>query len=207
MSSKRIGIFGGSFDPIHIGHLLIAEAASEQFSLDEVRFIPAAIAPHKQHRQPADAKHRIEMLRLAIGGNEKFVIDEREITRGGTSYTVETLRELKNELGAAELFFVMGADSLAEFGTWREPAEICKLAFMVVVARGGRSLPDLNDLKKFLPNSDTQPLENHLLKLPQLEISSTEIRRLAATGKSIRYQVPAAVAAYIHLNKVYAAEN
>lgn len=205
VGSQRLGILGGSFDPIHLGHLLIAELACEQLQLSEVRFIPAAISPLKQDRQPTDAKHRVEMIRLAISGNTHFKLDERELRRVGPSYTVDTLAELKSELPEAELVFIMGADSLAELSAWREPARICELAFLAIAARGGQPAPNLEPLRRYLPHDQVNSAEEHLLRLPQLEISSTDIRQRVRSGKSIRYQVPAAVEAYISATKLYLA--
>ena len=202
---QRLGILGGSFDPIHFGHLLIAELACEQLQLSEVRFIPAAISPLKQDNQPTDAKHRVEMIRLAIGGNAHFKLDERELRRVGPSYTVDTLVELKSEVPDAELVFIMGADSLADLPAWREPARICELAFLAIAARGGQPPPDLELLRRFLPQDPVDNPTEHLLSLPQLEISSSDIRQRVRSGKSIRYQVPAAVEAYISAAKLYLA--
>ncbi len=199
----RIGVYGGSFDPIHLGHLLIAEIAREQLNLSEVRFLPAALSPLKQDQKPTEAKHRVEMMRLAIGGNSYFKLDERELRRGGTSYTVDTLAELKAEQAGAELLFLMGADSLADFHAWREPARICELAFVAVVARGGRPAPDLDQLRRYLPKTHSVNVDAHLVSVPQVEISSTEIRARVRNGKSIRYQVPAAVEAYIAAANLY----
>lgn len=199
----RIGVLGGTFDPIHVGHLLIAECAREHLRLSQVRFIPAAVAPHKQGQLSTDSKHRLEMLRLAIGGNPHFVADDRELIRGGTSYTVDTLGELKREFPESKLFFLMGADSLADLHTWREPAKICEIAFVAVFARAGLAPPDLNLLKPFLPQETTAQLQAHLVPMPQVEISSSEIRGRIAAGKSVRYQIHPAVAAYIAANKLY----
>lgn len=201
---QRVGILGGSFDPIHIGHLLIAEYAREQLQLSEVRFIPAAISPLKLDKQPTDAKHRVEMVRLAIGGNVHFRLDERELRRDGPSYTVDTLAELKSEYPDAELVFIMGADALADLQAWREPERICQLAFLAIALRGGRPAPDLDLLRRFLPQARVANAEEHILHLPQLEISSTDIRNRIRAGKTIRYQVPTAVEAYIATAKLYA---
>jgi len=203
VGKQRVGILGGSFDPIHIGHLLIAEYAREQLQLSEVRFIPAAISPLKQDKQPTDAKHRVEMIRLAIGGNAHFKLDERELRRLGPSYTVDTLAELKSETPDTELVFIMGADSLADLQAWREPKRICQLAFLAIAGRGGRPAPDLEQLRRYLPQDQVATAAEHILSLPQLEISSTDIRQRIRTGKSIRYQVPAAVEAYISAAKLY----
>lgn len=203
----RIGVWGGTFDPVHLGHLLIAERAREQFKLDQVRWIPAALAPHVTLKQSTDSTHRLAMVQLAINGNHSFVCDDRELRRGGKSYTIDTLSELAQEFPGSELLFLMGADSLREFGNWRQPAEICKAAHIVVVARGGQPKPDLQSLNQYLPNAATteQLEQGHLLQMPQVEISSTEIRDRVLRGLSIRYLVPAAVEAYITQHRLYQA--
>ncbi len=202
-SSQRIGLFGGSFDPIHIGHLLIAELCREQLELAEVRFIPAATSPLKLDQPALDAKHRLEMVRLAISGHAKFAADDRELRRGGTSYTVETLRELAREMPDADFVLIMGADSLADLDSWREPGEICQIAFVAVVARGGHPAPDMNILKPYLPHDQTMNIDEHLVKLPQIEISSRDLRRRIADGRSTRYQLHPAVEAYIESHSLY----
>ena len=146
-SRKRIGLLGGSFDPIHIGHLLIAEQCREQLALDEVRFLPAAISPLKLDQPGLDAKHRLEMVGLAISGNAHFSLDDREQRRGGPSFTVDTLRELVQEMPTADFVWILGSDSLADLDRWREPDQICQLAFVVVVARGGHAAPDMSLLQ------------------------------------------------------------
>ncbi|MCA9131567.1 MAG: nicotinate (nicotinamide) nucleotide adenylyltransferase [Planctomycetales bacterium] len=202
----RVGIFGGTFDPLHVGHLLLAEQAWEALDLREVRFIPAALAPHKQHLQAAEAKHRWEMLQLALGGNPHFIADDRELRRGGTSYTIETLQELERDLPQADLVLLLGADSLAELHTWRSPEEICQRAFVAILARGGQPPPDLQQLARYLPADQLPDLESHRLPMPQIEISSSDIRQRIAAGKSVRYQLHPAVAAYIETHKLYAGE-
>ncbi len=201
--ARRIGVFGGSFDPIHVGHLLIAEHCRDELALDEVRFILAATAPHKQQHAVADAKHRWEMLRLAIGGNLNFVADDRELRRGGTSYTVATLEELTREMPSAKFYFLMGADSLFDFHTWRAPSEICRMAHVIVVARGGLAQPKMELLRPYLFEPDRADLNEHLVRMPQFEISSTEIRDRVKMGRSIRYRVPSAVEAYIATHELY----
>ncbi len=200
---QRIGVFGGTFDPIHLGHLLIAETAREHLALQQVRFVIAATSPHKQDRPPTDEKTRLEMLKLSIGGNPYFIVDDRELRRGGTSYTVDTLLDLKSEWPDADLIFLMGADSLAELHTWREPARICELAFVAVIARGGHAAPDLQQLRPFLPANELGDLDSHLVPMPQLEISSTEIRKRIELGKSVRYQLHPAVESYIKAHGLY----
>jgi nicotinate-nucleotide adenylyltransferase len=200
---QRIGLMGGTFDPIHVGHLLAAEQCREQLQLDEVRFVLAATSPFKMAGASADSKHRWDMLQLAIGGNPYFRADDRELKRGGTSYTVDTLREILSESPTARIVFLMGADSLADFAQWREPAEICRLAFVAVVARGGYVAPDLKLLRPFLPPTEHLSLDDHVVHMPQCEISSTAIRQATAQGRSIRYQVTPAVSAYIDQHKLY----
>lgn len=200
--SKRLGLIGGTFDPIHIGHLLAAEQCREQLQLDEMRFLLAATSPFKLEQHAADAKHRLEMVQLAIGGNRAFQVDQRELHRGGTSYTVESLREIRDELPDTEIVFLMGADSLADFAKWREPAEICRLAFVVIVARGGCPLPNLQLLANYLPSSNDDP-QDHSIAMPQCDISSSTIRQHVAQSRSIRYQVPPAVEAYILRHGLY----
>jgi nicotinate-nucleotide adenylyltransferase len=202
---QRIGILGGTFDPIHIGHLLIAEQAREHLQLDQIRFIPAAQAPHKQHLQPTAAQQRWQMVQLAIGGNACFTADDRELRRGGTSYTVDTLAELRQELPDASLFFLIGADSLEELHTWREPAKICEMAFIAVLARGGHQPPNMQLLSPYLPPGQREQAAEHLIPMPQIEISSSHIRANIATGKSVRYQLHPAVEAYISTQGLYRA--
>ncbi len=185
---------------MHVGHLLAAEQCRQQLQLSELRFIPAFVSPFKLDKQAADPKHRLEMLRLATQSNPAFRVDDRELKREGTSFTVDTLRELKSENPESELVFLMGADSLAEFDKWREPAEICRLARVVVVARGGAQPPDLTVLQRYLTEGHAA---QHLIQMPQCEISSSSIRAAVAQGQSIRYQVPAAVAAYIAQHELY----
>ncbi len=200
---QRVGIYGGSFDPIHFGHLLIAELVRERLNLDEIRFVPAAVSPLKLNQQPTDAKHRVDMIRLAIGGNVHFKLDERELQRGGPSFTVDTLAEIKAESPSSDLFFLMGADSLADFHAWREPQRICELAFVAIVARGGHATPDLAKIQTYLPKDQAKQAAEHLVQVPQFEISSTEIRERVRHAMSIRYQVPAAVEVYIESAKLY----
>src|SRR5688500_10806095 len=121
----RLGLFGGTFDPVHYGHLLLAEACREQCRLDELWFVPAAVPPHKQERTLSPAKERVEMLRLAVGGHPAFSVSTLEIDRGGVSYTVNTLDAVRLSRPEATLFFPMGADSLVDLPTWREPRRIC----------------------------------------------------------------------------------
>jgi nicotinate-nucleotide adenylyltransferase len=199
----RLGIFGGSFDPVHYGHLLLAETCREQCRLDRIWFLPAAVPPHKQSRQLAPAKARVEMLELAISGNEQFEVSTLELERGGVSYTVETLRLLRERQPADELFLLMGADSLRELVTWREPEEICSLAIPIVVHRGGSPEPDFALLGKLVTPQRLLAIQAHQVEMPIIDLSSTDLRQRATQDKSLRYRTPRAVEKYIQTQGLY----
>lgn len=203
-TESRLGIFGGSFDPVHYGHLLLAECCREQCSLDVVRFIPAAISPHKVGSQPVSADDRVEMLQLAIGGHEHFEVSTSEIDRGGVSYTVDTLTAIKEEAPDRQLFFLMGADSLFDFPDWKSPERICELCTPVVVSRPGSPEPDFRVLSKIVDATRMAEIQQHAVQMPQIDISSTEIRERASTNRSIRFQLPRAAEKYIETKSLYA---
>jgi nicotinate-nucleotide adenylyltransferase len=195
----RLGIFGGSFDPVHNAHLAIARACQQQVGLDEVWFTPTAIQPLKHKGPHATDSQRVEMLRLATADELSWRVCTLEIDRGGFSYTVETLRQIHEELPEAELFFPIGGDALRDVPQWKEPREIFRLATPLVVGRAGRPVPDLNQLKP-LCTAKTQP---RLIEMPAMSESSTEIRRLVASGRPIDAVVPPVVAAYIAEHGLY----
>lgn len=195
----RLGIFGGSFDPVHNGHLALARACQTQAGLDEVWFMPTAVQPLKQHGPHATDTQRLEMLQLAINSEPGLRISKLEIDRGGVSYTIDTLRQLDEELPDAVLFFLMGADAVHDAPHWREPRAIFALATPLVVHRAGEPEPDLVALRTLCaPNK--QP---HLVEMPSVDISSTEIRRRAAAGAPLDGLVPPAVATYIAAHRLY----
>lgn len=199
----RLGIFGGSFDPVHMGHLFMAECCRESCALDQVLFLPAAISPHKQDSQPTDSNARAEMLRLAIGGHEAFELSTLELDRGGVSYTVDTLAELLKQHPGAELFLLMGGDSLEQFKTWYQPDRICELATLVAVGRAGSPRPDLNVLADITTPARIAEMQRVQFEMPLVQFSSSEIRRRVACGLSIRYQTPRAVEEYIRHHGLY----
>lgn len=199
----RIGLFGGSFDPVHYGHLILAELAREARALDEVRFVPAAIPPHKQDRNRASGEHRVEMLKLGIGGNDHLDVWDGELQRGGVSYTVETLRELTAAQPNDDFYFLLGADSIFDLPNWREPAEICRLATIVAVNRPGSPPVDFNQLDGLVSAERLQQFQESVVDMPLVEISSTDLRHRIATKQSIRYQTPRAVEAYIRSHELY----
>jgi nicotinate-nucleotide adenylyltransferase len=199
----RIGIYGGSFDPVHFGHLLVAETVREQVGLDKVLFIPAFQSPLKLDYPPISGRARLEMLNLAVGGNPSFEVDDRELQREGISFTIDTLRELRNEKPDVDWFLLMGADSLVDLGRWKEPSELCKLAIPIIVARGGFPLPNLDSLLPFVDSDRMADILRFVVHMPQMEISSRDLRIRIQNHRSIRYQVPASVEAYIRTHELY----
>lgn len=199
----RLGIFGGSFDPVHYGHLLLAECCREQCRLDEVWFMSAAAPPHKQGRELAPAKARLEMLELATSGNEAFRVSSLEVDRGGVSFTVETLRAIAAEHPQADLYLLMGADSLRDLPTWREPAEILARAIPVVVRRGGSAEPDFAPLAELTSSARLGEIVSSQVTMPLMEQSSTDLRERASEGRSLRYRTPRAVEKYIETQGLY----
>ena len=199
----RLGILGGSFDPVHFGHLLLAETCREQCRLDQIWFVPAATAPHKQRQSSSPAKHRLTMLELALAGNPAMVVSALEIDRGGVSYTVDTLQELHRREPAAELFLLMGADSLSDLPTWYQAEKICQLAVPVVARRPGAAAPDLSVLNDLVSPGRIEQIRDSQVESPLIDLGSTEIRERVAAGRSIRYRVPRAVEKYIETNGLY----
>jgi nicotinate-nucleotide adenylyltransferase len=196
----RLGLFGGTFDPIHLGHLILAEQCREACALDRVWFIVAGAPPHKQgDRTPA--AHRLEMVRIAIAGHAAFEVCELETTRPGPHYSFETLGAIHQARPEDELFFLIGADSLEDLPTWRDPAGIASLATIVVVNRAGIAVRAPGDLPDFGPG--TRPLL--AVSVPPIGIASNELRRRLAERRSIRYLVPRGVEAYIEAQTLYRA--
>jgi nicotinate-nucleotide adenylyltransferase len=204
--ARKIGLFGGSFDPVHLGHLWIAQAAWETLGLDVVRWLPAAKNPLKPNAPIASDEQRIAMLRLSIAGDQRFEIDDREIRRGKVSYTVDTLGELAQEQPDASFTLIIGGDSLADFARWHRPEEILKLAQVAAVARGGLGELDYRVFDPFIDQAGRKKIESNEIRMPVIEISSREIRDRAERGRPIRYFVPAAVEAFIDAEKIYGAK-
>ncbi len=216
----RIAIYGGSFNPVHNGHLIVAEELRQFFCLDEVIFVPAARPPHKPPHSLIEASHRLAMLQLAIEGNPYFALSDMEIQRGGTSYTIDTLSSFRRQLGEGDrLYFIIGSDAFLELDTWKQAHELLDLACFIVIERPGACLKKaLQFLQGFNP-LPYQVLSAPLLPaalLPAAEgskvffvqatlanISSSGIRDLVQRGKSLRYLVPDAVRDYIEGQKLY----
>ncbi len=201
---KRFGIFGGSFDPVHLGHLQLAQQCQQQGRLDEVRFLPTATQPLKTNGPVATSADRCAMLQLALADEPTWRVDRLEIDRGGLSYTVDTLRQLHEDYPKAELFFLMGADSLHDFPKWREPAEILALATLLVVARAGEPAPHFQQLAPWCSPEHIAAMESLLVKMPAMPVASSTLRQRIAQGKSIEGEVPVGVAQYIRDHRLYA---
>ncbi len=203
----RIGVFGGSFDPVHLGHLLVAEYGREQARLDRVLFVPTAIQPHKQHRTPAAAEHRLAMLHLATDGHDAFTVSHDEIDRGGVSYTVDTLERIAAAHPDDRLCLILGPDALASLPTWKAPERIVELAELVAVER--ESLDDLGSpacRAALLPLLGADRLEQLLatrVRIPAIGIRASDLRAAVAAGQSIRYRTPRAVEEYIRHHGLY----
>jgi nicotinate-nucleotide adenylyltransferase len=189
---RRIGLFGGSFDPVHLGHLLVAQAAREELQLERLFLIPAAQSPFKPTRQPSPANQRLRLLRLALAGMDWCEIDEQEIKRGGLSYTIETIRNYATRFDRAELFYLIGADHVLQLPKWREASELARSVEFVVISRPGQT-----ELQ--LPH----PFRGRMLKGFPAAISSSEIRARVKAGLPLEPLVPAMVAEAIRNNGLY----
>ena len=194
----RLGIFGGAFDPVHNGHLLLAEQCCEQCQLDEVWFVPTKIPPHKDADSLSPDEDRVEMLKLATAGRSEFVVSEIELKREEVSWTVDTLRQLHDERPDDELFLLIGADSLRDFPNWKEPEAIAELASVIAVNRGEASIDELTaGLSPKLSDSV------QLVTMPGISISATDLRQRVSEGKSIRYLVPRSVEEFIQSRALF----
>jgi nicotinate-nucleotide adenylyltransferase len=189
---RRIGIFGGTFDPPHVAHLALAECAREQLRLDRVIFVPAALPPHKQARRITASVHRVGMTRAAVRGNPAFAVSTIEVRRLGPSYTVDTVRAFRRAHPRAAFYLVVGEDSLRDFSTWHAPEDILKMARLAVAVRPGVGEPR------------TRGGRIAWLRSPGLEVSSSAIREKLRAGRSVRYLVPDPVARYIATHRLYA---
>lgn len=204
----RIGVFGGSFDPVHQGHLIVAEACREQAALDRVLFVPTAVQPFKQERLAAAGEHRSAMLALAVGGQPQFAVSTLELDRGGVSYSVETLAALRAAHPADSLHLILGPDALAGLPDWREPARILDLATVLAVEREG--LDDVAAMVReprlaaLLGRERAGAIVAGRISVPAIGIRATDLRARVAAGRSIRYRTPRAVEQYIAAHRLYA---
>ena len=197
---KKIGILGGTFDPVHLGHIMIAEEVRQSLDLSEVLIIPAGQPQTKRPESVTQARQRLEMLKLAVEGKPELKISNIEIERKGPTFTVDTLVELKNQYKGYELYFILGWDSLEQLPTWHEPSRIINLCYLVAVPRPGVKKPSLKVLEGVLPGITEKVI---FMDKPRIDISATEIREKAARGESISHLVQETVEMYIKKNKLY----
>lgn len=200
---ERIGILGGTFDPVHYAHLAIAEEVYCALSLTRVLFVPARLPPHKRGAGVTSVEHRVAMLSLALGTNPHFALSLVDAQRAGPSYTVDTLRLLRREWGArARFYFIVGGDSLRDLPTWQDPAGILEQATIVALTRPGYA--DVSaartDLEAHLPGSERRVV---VVGGPRIDLCATELRQRVAAGRPIRYQTPDEVADYIRRHRLY----
>ena len=186
----NIGIFGGTFDPVHWGHLIIGGYVRDALALDKVVFVPSMVSPHKQERGAAEPADRLAMLKMAVEGADGFEVSDIEISRGGVSFTVDTLSEFHKLSPGCHLSLLIGADNCAEFSSWRDPERIRSLARLVVMTRPGTPM-------------EGAPEGGEIIRVPEIRISSSDIRVRVAEGRSIRYLVPDRVAGYIQSHHLY----
>ena len=187
----KVGLFGGTFDPPHLGHLIVAQEVHFRLGLDRVLWVPAAIPPHKRGRSITAATIRLEMVRAAIADDSRFSVSDLEVRRSGPSYTADTLRQLREQRPADELFLIVGADQLRELHTWREPDMISRLATVVGFSRAGEEAPAVEGVV--------------VVEVPRIDVSSTEVRRRVAAGEPVSYMIPAAVEGVVRGRELYRA--
>lgn len=200
---SRVGVLGGTFDPVHLGHLILAQEALEQLALDRVLFVAAAHQWRKARRRLTPAGQRLEMVRLAVADNPAFEASSVEVDRGGPSYTAETLEELHAELPGAELFFILGQDALEDLPNWKDPARILELGVLAVAARPGYGRKAPQALEEMRPGAHERIVRIHM---PLIQISATRLRERVRRGLTLRYFVPPAVEEYVRAHGLYRAD-
>jgi len=202
--SQGVGLYGGSFDPIHFGHLIGARSIAEQLGLARIFLIPSARPPHKREHVLTEPGHRLDMARLAVQGDPLFEVDDLELHRQGPSYTFDTVSEYRRRLGeAVELCWIIGADSLPELPTWYRIADLVKVVRIVTTTRPGWRPPNNSLLEPTIGPESTRQLLRDCLPTPGIEISSTDIRARVRSSRPIRYLVPASVASHIQAHCLY----
>lgn len=197
---RKVGIMGGSFDPIHLGHLVVANEVLNIYKLDEIIFVPTGDPPHKKGLK-AESFHRLLMVNMAVLSNDKFYVSDIEIKNPGKSYTLNTLRELKKLYPDTEFYFITGTDAVIDLPSWHEPEEVLKLCSFIAVSRPGISSEEVKNKINEIQKKYGGTIE--LLQVPMLQISSTNIRERFALGISAKYLLPQAVEQYIIKNELY----
>lgn len=203
----RIGIFGGTFDPVHQGHLILAEQCREQGRLDQIWFVPSARPPHKQDDAITPFSQRVEMLALALAGNPAFRIDELERDQPGLNYTVRTLEVLRGRHPENEYWLLLGSDCLVDLPHWREPCRILEMAGLLITARPGWPIWPAEQLARALGLGERSLSRYQVIHSPLIDIASRDLRRRGAEGRSLRYLVPRAVEMYLESHQLYAPSN
>ena len=202
-SGRRIGILGGTFDPPHLGHLLISETARVALDLESVLFVPAGEPWLKSGQRITPASHRLRMVQLAVADNPHFCVSDCEVQRAGATYTVDTLRELRCAYpGDTAFYFIVGSDVLDQFHRWKEPDEILALCRLAVIERPGGPVDGIDTLSERFPDAVASGAVESVAG-PRVDFSATELRRILAAGQSVRYQVPDQVAEYIKHQELY----
>lgn len=197
----KTGVFGGTFDPVHIGHLAVAERVYCDLDLDRIVFVPASASPFKLGEATTPGEHRLAMLKLAVQDNPHFAVNDIELQRGGTSYTVDTMEMLGERYPQDEFYFIMGMDSFLELGGWKNVKRLVELCQLVVVTRPGYELPREQKELSSLPSYVWQ--RTRFLETPGLDIAATEIRERIKKGRSVRYLLTPDVESYIYENGIY----
>ncbi|WP_333871317.1 nicotinate-nucleotide adenylyltransferase [Desulforamulus putei] len=198
---KQICLMGGTFDPIHYGHLVVAEEVRQKFGLQKVLFIPAARPPHKMGKKISEAYHRVNMTRLATASNKYFEVSTLEIERQGISYTIDTVREIKRIYGIETVYFITGADAVLEIINWKEAEKLLSMCTFIAATRPGYNLNNIKETLKSLPGDILKRILP--LEVPALSISSSDIRQRVMEGRSIKYLLPESVEEYILKNGLY----
>ena len=200
----KVGLFGGSFDPIHHGHLIAARAVGEWAGLSRVVFLPCRQPPHKHENDLLDGAHRGEMVKLAIADEPLFSFSDYDLTRQGPSFTIDTVRHFRAELGRdAELCWIIGADSLRELPTWRCVTELVEECRIITAARPGWTTDVWDDLRQTFTDEQIARLRSDVVETPLIDISATDIRRRISSGRSVRYLMPDEVISYVRENNLY----
>lgn len=204
--ARRIGLYGGTFDPIHMGHLIVAEAVADVARLDRVLFLPSSDPPHKNSERITPGEVRAQMIEAAINRNPRFALDRFDLDRAGPTFTIDTVRHFAATLGSStELAWIIGADSLAEISSWRDAGDLIDSCEVLTAARPGWEQPDWGGLSRALGESRVERLRRGVLATPLLEIAASEIRERIRTGRSIRYLVPESVEDIVRRSGLYEA--
>jgi nicotinate-nucleotide adenylyltransferase len=199
----RVGIFGGTFDPIHHGHLILAEQCREQGRLEQVWFVPAPRPPHKNDGTLTRFDQRVEMIQLAIAGQAAFRVDEIEKERTGPSFTVDTVTELRRRHPADDFYLLVGSDTLAEIHTWYEPVRLLRMVGLLAMTRPGHPTRTAEQIRALLRLPESASVRVDMVETPLIDISSHDLRNRAAAGRSLRYLLPRAVEIYVAEKQLY----